>query len=129
MSTDEPSDKPTLPECNPRLAPRDHDITRGTLVERHDADSIIFPPEAPGPNLDWERYSVMPAPGPIGGVLIVWRCVRRQWTGECCSACGTTLGTVWGQGFTVTCRCGQRHLSYLNHEQRMYRLAPVEEPK
>lgn len=108
---------------------RDRDITGAVLIEtfshgaaKRIASALVYPPAPPEPGMWWEKSSVSASTS--GDILVTWRCVRREFPGEVCASCGAKLGTAHGAGHTVICRCGRRHVSYLDEAHRLFRLMP-----
>jgi hypothetical protein len=76
---------------------------------------------------EWAIVTMCPS---SAGVVILWREGVRPTPGQNCSQCSSMLGPPYGEGFNLTCKCGEKYVSYVNREFRAFMWLPKHaEPK
>lgn len=102
------------------------------ILTRHvEPDSEPTEVELPESDMLHEWHVVTMCPSADGGAVnILWREGVRPTPGQNCSGCSALLGPPYGEGFNLTCKCGEKYVSYVNRDFRAYMWLPKHaEPK
>ena len=73
---------------------------------------------------EWTIVTMCPSSTNGGGTVILWREGVRPTPGQSCSRCSSMLGPPYGEGFNLTCKCGEKYVSYVNREFRAFMWLP-----